>query len=101
MPTGTVADSLGSLRDSWLLHLRAENKSDRTRRSYGDSVSQFFAFLVATSLVAALLLLMNYERLHSTMPAERREAAPTPLPPAAPAKKSEAVKAAPSREIRA
>jgi site-specific recombinase XerD len=45
MPMGTVADALGSLRDSWLLHLRAENKSDRTRRSYGDSVSQFFAFL--------------------------------------------------------
>lgn len=42
---GTVADTLGPLRDSWLLHLRAENKSERTRRSYGDSVSQFFDFL--------------------------------------------------------
>jgi site-specific recombinase XerD len=45
MLTGTVAEALGPLRDSWLLHLRAENKSERTRRSYGDSVSQFFAFL--------------------------------------------------------
>ena len=45
MPTGAIADNLGTLRDSWLLHLRAENKSERTRRSYGDSVSMFFAFL--------------------------------------------------------
>lgn len=41
----TTQESLGPLRDSWLLHLRAENKSEKTRRSYGDSVSQFLAFL--------------------------------------------------------
>jgi proton-dependent oligopeptide transporter, POT family len=63
--------------------------------------SQFFAFLVATSLLAALLLLLNYERLRSAMPPERREAAPPPPPAPPPARKSEAVKAAPSREIRA
>src|SRR5215469_12625978 len=41
----TTQESLGPLRDSWLLHLRAEHKSEKTRRSYGDSVSQFLDFL--------------------------------------------------------
>lgn len=44
MPSTTL-ESLGPLRDSWLLHLRAEHKSEKTRRSYGDSVSQFLSFL--------------------------------------------------------
>jgi site-specific recombinase XerD len=41
----TILASLGPLRDSWLLHLRAEHKSEKTRRSYGDSVSMFLSFL--------------------------------------------------------
>ena len=33
------------LRRSWLLQLRAEHKSEKTRDAYGDAASQFIAFL--------------------------------------------------------
>jgi hypothetical protein len=39
---------VGPLRDSFLRHLAAENKSPSTRATYAKAVCQFGAFLTAT-----------------------------------------------------
>jgi integrase/recombinase XerD len=51
--TGAHPD-LAVLLDSWLLHLRAERKSDQTVKSYGDGVRRFLAWCEQTGKPAVL-----------------------------------------------
>jgi integrase/recombinase XerD len=46
--------SLASLLDSWLLHLRAERKSPKTVKVYGDGVRRFLAWCKASGSQALL-----------------------------------------------
>lgn len=43
-------DDLGSLLDSWMLHLRAQRKSPDTRKSYSDGVRAFLAWCQAEGI---------------------------------------------------